>query len=1189
MAAGNNVVGEVQVLVVPDGSRFGPGVQSILDKATAASVNAGKQMGNAFSDASKGADQLGNTINEQVGGGFARAAMQAAAFTGAIWAVKASVEGTVNKLAGLFDQLTQARAGFNAIIGQKPGDKLLADIQEFARVSPFVTQELVNYSQQLLGVGLASEKIVPLLKDTGNVIASVGGDTHNLSRVLFTLTQIQTVGRLTGQDAMQLQSSLIPITRMLGEYLGKTTQEVKKMQEQGSISAEQVMAAIQAAGQKVPHAMDNAVKTISGAKAVLSDTVTIMLQKAPALKAIYDDIVVGIQNFANKLSDPKVEGAISNALAGVGKVYESLKPAIKAFAEASGAAAMSGLSVFTVTLQALADVLMALQKTGALDLVAKALAAYLALKAPLALMQFATTFTKIAEGIGGTGGVGLVARLGLVTKATTASATATTAATEVDYVRIAAMKQLGMQAAVTGEELAALAQAEINSARASEAATAATAAKSSKLKSMVSMGGAALMMGGMALSSSDNQTAKSVGSVAQYAGMGAMVGGPWGAVAGGAVGAFMAIKNAAEDEKKKLNEALKQSGLDAGNAFVKGAIDAINSGGSFTDAMKTLTDQAKLLEDIVNGTNKNKLIDKYYQDNLELAKVATDGAITPEMAMDAARKKAEGVYKDQQTMYGPELKAIQDKIDTELGPTLTRLASVAAKLPEGVAVSTGLVERGPTRGYTTGAAEGAAITDPAKITKWAERYGMTLEQVTKLTEEDLLRIVTNWEQLDSVQKQAVKSATAYNSAFDAAKTEGDARLGGRAKEFGNRISTLEGEKKAVASIAKAYENKNDAVAQYTAEQDKLNYAVLAGANAAAETTQRMVNLNNTQGASYSDLEIKAAASAAQLAAESRAIAGVQTAAVGTISVLAAKYGYTKQQLWDILALQGKIDPTINIVVTADVDAAIQNLNALAAKMSKLNEALKTGDYSKVDMSGAPGGAAQHANQVAQAQAQKDVLAMNTTVPVQVYGGTTASSGGGGGGSTGPTLADLMKQAADAIKAAVTSSMDAAKQAADAWRAGIKEHVQYEKAISTTRAIANANKQTADIKYLDTGIETLKKRGLSEAALAALEVNGITDVRQVKKLLAADPATLKQLSTAVANRDKAAGDISFDREQEKTKKTITDAILAAAKILGYKLTDKQAAAISAQFTIVSSSDIDKVTAAILKKLTTKVKV
>lgn len=389
------IVGEAYIQILPTDGGVTAGVQKIIDGLPGqveVPVTAETEQ------ASSAVAQLSGQIETQIGESWQRAALQAGAFTAAVLGVRAAVEGVVNQLAGLFDQLAQAQAGFSAILGsESAGGRLLDDIREFARVSPFVTQELVNYSQQLLGVGQAAESIVPLLRSTGDLIASVGGDTQNISRVLFTLTQIRSIGRLVGQDAIQLQSALIPITKLLADFLGKTTAEVKKLQEQGAISADTVFAAIQGAGEKVEGAMANATRNISGARSVLQDTVEIMLQDSQTLNAVFEDLVQGILAFSDALGENEsLQRDIDAIDRSLFSLYESLQPLLTALSETGSSLALNSLSILASSLEVLATALNAIPE-GALELIGRGLAILFALRAPLALITYAQRLAEIGN------------------------------------------------------------------------------------------------------------------------------------------------------------------------------------------------------------------------------------------------------------------------------------------------------------------------------------------------------------------------------------------------------------------------------------------------------------------------------------------------------------------------------------------------------------------------------------------------------------------------------------------------------------------------------------------------------------------------------------------------------------------------------------------------------------------------
>lgn len=1112
----SNVVGEVQVRVRPDGQDFLPELQSILNRAQNQARQGGQAIGQALNQASAGASQLGQSIDQNVGQKFANAALQAAGFTAAVYATRAAIEGTIGKLAGLFDQLAQAKAGFESIIGNRAGTALLEDIREFARVSPFVTQELVNYSQQLLGVGVAAEKIVPLLRDTGNVISSVGGDTQNLSRVLFTLTQIQTVGRLTGQDAMQLQSALIPITKMLAEYLGKTTQEVKKLQEQGAISAESVFAAISAAGQKVPGAMDKAVRNISGARAVLSDTITIMLQDAPALNRIYTDIVQGIQGFAAKLGEPEIQGNIAKALESVGKAYDALKPVVESFLSTMGSASMTGLRSFGTVMGVFADALDSMPKP-VLDALGKVLAVMVTLQAPKYLMQYVQSMRTMA---------GLFPSLsrGLSEKITQTTAD----------------ERAATRAAIANDRLA-------NSLKnVTIAAGSQSRFGGFMQRNAGKLGGAAALgagIAGMQLQGMDetNTVAQAAGGALTYGAMGFAVGGPAGALVGAGIGALTGFLSSSEEKARRHAETMKKLGQEAAEGFITANADALST---------ATAESSDILQKKLDDINQRR--SEVAPLNLPMIPDLKPGQTWMNTTLEA------------------ELAAIEKAYDDLFGGVQENLLKTKGLLSDPAVASIFSKEFFNTvEGGRRGTED--VLKDWKEVEEAAKKYGLTLDEIGTMGADAIAKIIVQIAGLTTETQKAIAAAGVFNAAFEKSKGEADAIYGVRAKELTNRMSAISAERAAVEAVSKSYQNQSDLTAKMAADQ-----AVFHAAELAYQVTKAdMLAKGRT--------EIEATA-AANIAAE-QVINGTRVVAISTMQELSKQYGYTQQQLATILNLEKALDPAAKIVITADTSDALTRL----AQLSAFKDAITNsgwGPLRNVGGTSSRWGPLRNVGNTIQDQIDAITNQFGYIPPPVIPPPVIAPAASKTPKSTasGPTWADKVSSAGDSLRAALEAAAEAVESAAAAWKGSIKEATQYEAAVSANRALKNTTKQISDISMITSGIATLKARGLSEAAIEALDINAITDARQIKKLLATDPGKLQALSAAVGKRDLLASTLSSDRQAEQSRKTITQAIVEAAKLLGYKVTDAQAKAISAEFNITSTLDAESVANSILSQLT-----
>jgi hypothetical protein len=448
-------------------------------------------------------------------------------------------------------------------------------------------------------------------------------------------------------------------------------------------------------------------------------------------------------------------------------------------------------------------------------------------------------------------------------------------------------------------------------------------------------------------------------------------------------------------------------------------------------------------------------------------------------------------------------------------------------------------------------------------------YGLTIEQAANATAEEITRIIQTLESsLSDVEKEAAKSAASFVGFYEEGSRDAEAMWGNQSKVLGYQIKSINELKSATDTVTKAYMNQGDEAAQLGAQQAILNAKQTTYALEYAKARDKL----RKQGMLDSEAAIRAEEIA--MKAAERTQRELTVLSTKSLPDMAKAYGYSNEELTKLLGLQGKIDKDMKITVTVAIDDAMKKLNELNEAIGVIGRNLyalyRTGgtgsfamSFKKLESVG-----------VEQAQTQKyleDLIDRQTGAP--------AKSGGGGGQS----FSDKVKSAAQMLENSIKSAMETVKGAAEAWKSTIKDRVQYEAAVSTGRAMRNVQRQSADITALTTGIAQLKARGLSEEALKALDINAITDVRQVKRLMSASPEELKRLSSAVAQRDKLASTLASDRQREENRKTITQAILEAAKILGYKFTDTQAKAISAQFNITTETDAKKMLDQILSLL------
>lgn len=196
-------------------------------------------------------------------------------------------------------------AAFTTLLGSAEKAKvLLGDIAELAAKTPFQMPDLAEASRTMLAFGISSEKVLPNLRMLGDI---AGGDATKLKSLTLAFSQIQSTGRLMGQDLLQLiNAGFNPLT-IIAQKTGKSMADLKKEMEQGAISADMVADAFQTAtseGGLFFGGMERASKTLTGQFSTLMDDMKALGRSiGEILLPTIKDIVAGasewVKNFTS--------------------------------------------------------------------------------------------------------------------------------------------------------------------------------------------------------------------------------------------------------------------------------------------------------------------------------------------------------------------------------------------------------------------------------------------------------------------------------------------------------------------------------------------------------------------------------------------------------------------------------------------------------------------------------------------------------------------------------------------------------------------------------------------------------------------------------------------------------------------------------------------------------------------------
>lgn len=150
------------------------------------------------------------------------------------------------KTGAAYNTLQQtSRAALRTLLGGAEAANAQMDkLDEFARTSPFSKAVFISAQQQLIGFGMAAERVVPTLDAIQNAVAAVGGSNEDIADITRILATVQSSGKITAVTLQQLGIRGVDAASIIGEAMGKTAQEVRDSITAGSLDAETALQAL---------------------------------------------------------------------------------------------------------------------------------------------------------------------------------------------------------------------------------------------------------------------------------------------------------------------------------------------------------------------------------------------------------------------------------------------------------------------------------------------------------------------------------------------------------------------------------------------------------------------------------------------------------------------------------------------------------------------------------------------------------------------------------------------------------------------------------------------------------------------------------------------------------------------------------------------------------------------------------
>lgn len=162
-------------------------------------------------------------------------------------------------------QLEKYEKALTTLTGNaEEAQKIMQQIQEDAKTTPFDVEGLTQANQLLISTGLDAKESRKVILALGNAVSATGGGNDELSRMAVNLQQIKNTGKAAAIDIKQFAYAGIDIYGLLADYLGISKEEAAGM----TVTWEDLSGALIHASQeggKYFGAMEEQSKTFSGA------------------------------------------------------------------------------------------------------------------------------------------------------------------------------------------------------------------------------------------------------------------------------------------------------------------------------------------------------------------------------------------------------------------------------------------------------------------------------------------------------------------------------------------------------------------------------------------------------------------------------------------------------------------------------------------------------------------------------------------------------------------------------------------------------------------------------------------------------------------------------------------------------------------------------------------------------------
>ena len=243
--------------------------------------------------------------------------------------------------------LEQSSIKWETLLGtQEKADKMLQDIQKFAKDTPFEQMGVEAMATQLHNAGFEGEALFNQISKFGDLAGAFGIQSESLQEMVRQYSQVKQAGVAYTEDLNILQDRGIPIYKALGEELKINTADVKKWASEGKITSDVYQKALDNLAKGVEGGMEKMSKSFNGQLSTMKDNFSQMagILSKPIFEFLSEQlskVMPFIEAITSSLSENGLMGTIQKFapqampfIQAIIGVFDNLKNAVKRILDA---------------------------------------------------------------------------------------------------------------------------------------------------------------------------------------------------------------------------------------------------------------------------------------------------------------------------------------------------------------------------------------------------------------------------------------------------------------------------------------------------------------------------------------------------------------------------------------------------------------------------------------------------------------------------------------------------------------------------------------------------------------------------------------------------------------------------------------------------------------------------------------